>query len=179
MISLAALPHSSEWWSALGTGPYRFPRGRGAPRQKVDQDILRKVDDAIKAELDWLNFSAGLTLRIGRGICGGMMRTYLTIVASLWAASVLSAAQDLEFEVASVRDPTPPPWVGLMKGGPGTSDAERISYSRVAMGSIIKAALYRRYSGRLGWPGEHPALRLPRQLSRVNRGGYHAVCVQT
>jgi len=61
----------------------------------------------------------------------------------LLGSSIGLTAEDLEFEVASVRGPTHP-FVGLMKGGPGTSDPERISYTHVSMGRLIAVAFAKR-----------------------------------
>ncbi len=63
------------------------------------------------------------------------MRACLLLIASM-----IGSGQGLEFEVASVRGPTPPPAVQRMNGGPGTSDPERISYSRARMGPVIMMA---------------------------------------
>jgi uncharacterized protein (TIGR03435 family) len=61
------------------------------------------------------------------------------VLISLLFAGASRAAEDLEFEVASVRGPASP-MVGIMRGGPGTSDPGRISYSHVTMGSILVTA---------------------------------------
>lgn len=65
------------------------------------------------------------------------------VFAFFLGSSIALAAEDLQFEVASVRGPTHP-FVGLMKGGPGTSDPERISYTHVSMGRLISTAFEKR-----------------------------------
>jgi uncharacterized protein (TIGR03435 family) len=69
-----------------------------------------------------------------------MTRACLILIATRGTASAAWAGDGLEFEVASVRGPTPPPAFETMQGGPGTSDPERISYSRVRMGVILRTA---------------------------------------
>jgi uncharacterized protein (TIGR03435 family) len=65
------------------------------------------------------------------------MRLRLLWMASS-IASAIASAQGLEFEAASVRGPASPE-VNLMRGGPGTSDPERISYTHVRLGTIVRA----------------------------------------
>ncbi len=69
---------------------------------------------------------------------------FRSIVSAFFLGSAIAlAADDLQFEVASVRGPTHP-FVGIMKGGPGTSDPERISYTHVSMGRLISTAFGKR-----------------------------------
>ena len=53
-------------------------------------------------------------------------------------------AEDLEFEVASVRGPIHAP-MGNMKGGPGTSDPERMSFTHVPMSGLIGMAFENKF----------------------------------
>lgn len=53
-------------------------------------------------------------------------------------------AEDLEFEVASVRGPIHAP-MGNMKGGPGTSDPERMSFTHVPMSGLIGTAFENKF----------------------------------
>ncbi len=72
-----------------------------------------------------------------------MRLIFRSCVFVILGSSIAIAAEDLEVEVASVRGPTHP-FVGLMKGGPGTSDPERISYTHVSMGRLIAVAFGKR-----------------------------------
>lgn len=58
-------------------------------------------------------------------------------VVLFWGSAI--AAQDLEFEVASVRGPMHAP-VGKMSGGPGTPDPQRMSFTHVPMSGLIGMA---------------------------------------
>jgi uncharacterized protein (TIGR03435 family) len=72
------------------------------------------------------------------------------VLISMFAGASL-AAEDLEFEVASIRGPASP-MVGIMKGGPGTSDPGRISYSHVTMGTILVTAFAVRNAQQIAGP---------------------------
>lgn len=72
------------------------------------------------------------------GIYGVMKRAFLIIFVALAIAAAVGA-EGLEFEVASVRLASPPAF-GIRRGGPGTSDPTRVSYSRVLMRTILITA---------------------------------------
>ncbi len=68
------------------------------------------------------------------------MRAYL-VVLFLWVAFDSSAAEGPEFEVASVKLSVQPVQAGpATRGGPGTSDPERISYSRFPVLRLLMTA---------------------------------------
>lgn len=72
--------------------------------------------------------------------------TMTVALCGLGAAAAYSQTSKLAFEVASVRPSgpvergTPQIAQGLVTGGPGTNDPERITYSRVPMQNLIMAA---------------------------------------
>ena len=65
-------------------------------------------------------------------------------IATASLATLISVAFGQTFEVASVKPSGPPPQgpriEGLVRGGPGTPDPERITYSRVILQRLIREA---------------------------------------
>jgi uncharacterized protein (TIGR03435 family) len=71
-----------------------------------------------------------------------MRHSLSSIVAIVFVTSLGQAAQDLNFEVASVRPAGPAPggYIGPPRGGPGTSDPGQIAWSSAALTDLLMTA---------------------------------------
>ena len=66
------------------------------------------------------------------------IRRFVTLILALWAC--LAQETHTEFEVASVKRLTQPRNISSSRGGPGTDDPERLTWSNVTLTGLLTSA---------------------------------------